>query len=762
MNKKIYKNLLINIMDKALFILFFFIIIRVIKSQELQYKITILDENLKEAAYITPVISESGFLYIITGEKEEEEKYQPGVKTYNRTILKFDINSGDLIERCSINNIPYPFLYGESIMIGNKSEYLLTSTLYSIEVWERIINYAYSEYQIYSHRRFIKQDGDSFYYGFITNNTKNYMQIIRMKLTYNNSDYFNGIKIMDISNYVKVMQYEEMISCDLTEDKENILCVYISEDLFFYISAYNKQLKLLLNEKKESWNGQILNYFMKIVYFKDNSKFIIINSQNDYITRLRYYKYVNNEFISQLSPLIDSNNQYLDVDETQLDGYYFSNDIIAVDSDKIFKIYTSNDRIILTIFQFYDYDLLHIKIYIMKGFNDYGFNYFSNPRIAMFRDSLLICLKTIYNNKETTGFLFLNYPTSKDIILEENNIKIKDLVSIENNIFSLNLKFRILQIPKDFIIISKLKSQEIKEDEDLEIDDELILRQYRINEGTYILKYEGISIGDDLKYSSSKIYPKGKGSPPSSDILIEGKHGKVEINFKHCLDKYYRLDYDLNLCTDVKPKGYYLDEDEKIFKACELPCLDCYGPKINYTHMNCKTCQENYNITSDTNSCYNFLPDNYYLDEDIFKRCHPRCLKCFNGSEDDNNMNCLSCIFEENIFYRRDTHNCIFPDKSEEFKEIEIESSIFFYIFLIILLISIVCSVIILSFLRYKENNNNYINNNMNNNHANNNNDYFPLFNNENNNRNNNRNNNNNNDNHNEQNQIEMGNVRNN
>ena len=715
-------------MENKLFILFFFSIIDIIKSQELQYKITILDEKLKEAAYITPVISENGFLYIITGEKEEEEKYRPGEKTYNRTILKFDITSGDLIDQCSINNISHPFLYGESIMIGNKSEYLLTSTLNSIEVWERTINYRHSEYGVYSRRRFIKQDGDSFYYGFITNHTNNYMQILRMKLTYNDSDYFKGIQIMDISNYVKVMAYEEMISCDLTEDKENIICIYISEDLFFYISVYNKKLTLLLNDKKESWNGQIMNYFMKIVYFKDNSKFIIINSHDDYITRLRYFKYVNNELISQLSPLIDSYNQYLDVDETQLDGYHFSNDIIAVDSDKIFKIYTSDDRIILTIFQFYGYELLHIKIYNMKGFSIYGFKYFSNPRIAMFRDSLLICLKTVCNNKETTGFLFLNYPTSKDIILKENIIKIKDLISIENNIFSLNIKLRILQIPKDFIFLSKFKSQEIKEDEDLEIDDELILRQYRINGGPYILKYEGISIGDDLKFSSSKIYPKGKESPPGSDILIEGRHGKIEINFDHCLYNYSRLDYDLNICTDVKPKGYYLDENENIFKACESPCKECYGAKINYTHMNCKTCKENYNITYDTNSCYNYVPDHYYLDEDIFKRCHPRCLKCFNGSEDDNNMNCLECIYEENIFYRRDTHNCIFPDESKEFQKIVVQSSKFLYIFLIIFTISIVCTGINLCFLCCKEKHNANNNANNNNNNDANNNKYIPLL----------------------------------
>ena len=721
-------------MASKLFLLFFLSIIDIITSEELQYKLTIVDEKLKEAAYITPVISEKGFLYILTGDKEEEEKYQPKAKTYNRIILKFDINSGALVYRYSFNNLSYPFLYGESIMVGNNSEYLLTSTKYSIEVWENT-NYQQSEYEVFGPRRFIKQDGDSFYYGFIRKNLQDLMQIIRMQLTYDDSNKFKGIQIMDISNDVKVLAYEEMISCDFTEDKENIVCIYISEDLFFYISVFKKNFGLLLNVKKESVNGKNLKYFMKIVYFKDNSRFIIINSQGDYITRLRYHKYVNNELINLLSPLIYSDSPYLDVDETQLDGYHYSNDIIAVDSDKIYKIFTSNDIIILTIFQFYNYDsLLHIKIYNMKGFNTYGFNYFSNPRIAMFRDSLLICLKTTYNNMETTGFLFLNYPTSKDISLQENTIKIKDLISIENNIFLLNLKFKILEIPKDFIFLSKLKSQEVKENEDLEVDDELILRQYRINEGPYILKYEGISLGDDLKFSSSKIYPKGNEIPPISDIYIEGRHGQIEINFKQCLDKYYRLDTDLNLCTDVKPEGSYLDENEKIFKSCESPCQECYGPKINYTHMNCKTCKENYIITEDSNSCYDILPDYYYLDEDddIYRRCHPKCLKCISGSTDDNNMSCLECIYEEGIFYRRDTHNCISLDQIEgktKFKDLKIQSSTFFIFFLLILLTSIISTIIIILFCCCKETNdgNEYhpVNNreNINNNNRNHNND---------------------------------------
>ena len=687
-------------MKNKLFIFFILFLSNIYNSttEGTEFKITIVNKDLREAGYITPVVSEDGYLYIITGEKENIETYQPGLRLYNRTILKFNISSRILTNVYSFN-ASIPFIYADSIMIGKNSEYLLASTLYSLEVLDKGIYYE-SKYEVYGYRRFLKQEGDSFYYGLISKNAQNNMQIIKMKIVYDDYNNFKNFQTIMISNNINIMNRQEMISCDSTEDNENILCIYISEDLDFEISVYNKDFRLLLNEKKESWKGLILDYFMKVVYFKDNSKFIIINSKDDYTIRLRYYKYSNNELIDQLSPVIDNSNENLDVDGTQNDGYHYSNDVIAVDSDKIFKIYTVNDEITLTIFQFYDHDsILFIKIYHMKEFSRYRFNSLGNPRLAKFRDTLAICLKAVYNNdKETTGYLFLNYPNSKDVDLKETNtIKIKDLISIENNIFNLNLKFRVLEIPKDFIFISKINFQEIQEGDILEIDDELILKQYRMNEGPYLFKYEGISIGDDKNFSSSKIFPKDTKISPYSEIYIEGREGTITLNFDHCLDTYSGLDYDSNLCTNEKPERYYLDNNDNIFKHCEFPCLECYGARINYTHMNCISCHKFYTITEDSNSCYNHTPDYYYTDSYIYRRCHPRCLKCITGSEDDNNMNCLACIYEENLFYRTDTHNCIFPNEftKREEKNINKQSSIIFVVFFIILLLSIIICFLI-------------------------------------------------------------------
>ena len=112
--------------------------------------------------------------------------------------------------------------------------------------------------------------------------------------------------------------------------------------------------------------------------------------------------------------------------------------------------------------------------------------------------------------------------------------------------------------------------------------------------------------------------------------------------------------------------------------------------------MNCITCQSNYNITEDTHSCYNELPDNYYLDNNIFRRCHERCKTCITGSDNDNNMKCLTC--ETNFFFIPDSNNCISYDemKSNEKKEFKRVTNEYFVAFMFILILSMIISIIIL------------------------------------------------------------------
>ena len=482
-----------------------------------------------------------------------------------------------------------------------------------------------------------------------------------------------------------------MISCDFTFDKKNILCAYITQDKYFTISVFDEDMNIIKTKIFERSPGFQKDYFIKIVYFKSNSNFITMNSEDKLISRLRYFKYINGEIINQLNSITSNNDEYLDISRTQNSGNSYEIDMIPFGNDTIIKVYSFANDIIITIFQFYDFDsLLFIKIYKMEGLSLFGYSNFINPRLALFRNSIVVCITTLFDYNRRSGFFFIGYPTSKDVELTSNRIIIKDLISIKNNLFILDLKFKILKIPKDFIFLSKINNQEIKENENLNEDDELILRQYRIREGPYILKYEGIAIGDDQSYSIGIVYPLNRNKPAPSEILINGEEGEITIDLNECLEGYYHLDYDNNLCTNIKPNGYYLDNETKTFKACCDSCSECFGPQINKTHMQCISCKKGFNMTEDTDSCYNYLPSQYYLDNDTFRRCHSRCYRCLGPPLSNDTMNCLSCISVD-YFFRRDTSNCILSSDFNQRKHIDLstESSWAFIFFNIIFVLSI-------------------------------------------------------------------------
>ena len=121
--------------------------------------------------------------------------------------------------------------------------------------------------------------------------------------------------------------------------------------------------------------------------------------------------------------------------------------------------------------------------------------------------------------------------------------------------------------------------------------------------------------------------------------------------------------------------------------------------------MSCITCIKGYNITEDTKICYDHLPEKYYLDNNTFKKCYERCSRCFNGSNDSENMKCLSCITND-YFFRKDTFNCILRNETPITDVVEIKQSIFLYfLFVSILGISILISIIFLCTSRHPEDN---------------------------------------------------------
>ena len=637
-------------------ILFFSFLLKKIFTDNLFYLHPVYESG-EPTNYIWPVISENGELYIITGENEPKNSIR------YRYIVKYDIISGDFVEQIKYKS-NYGFWRGNAIVAGNNSEYLIITTFgadedkgQSFEFFNlQKLKSKQTEYKVYGYRRTLKKVGSYFYYIYLDPDNQTNMIINKMKLIYNSGDDFPSYRIIQSSNSIKVLHYQAMISCDFTKDNNYILCAYFSEEYKVTISIFNSNLNIIQTKilEKVTNTTDCIEHFIKIVYFKDKTKFVIMNSENFITTRFRYYDYMGTYLKNMLYPIIDKN--YLDFEETQVRYNDGENDIIADDSGRIIKISSdyNNNFIIITIIQFYENDsYFTIKIYNM--YNNNGFNDICQPRLAMFRNSFVVCAAATKNGLHIGNYFFINFPNSTDITLSSNIIKLQNLISIENNLFSLKKKFKVISIPKDFIFINTLNSLEIKNNDVLDISNELKLKQYRIREGTYILKYGAIAVGTDSGYRYMKIYPEIT-IAKIPEIYIEGRQGSIKINFNDCLDGYYKLDYDLNLCTNVKPKGYYLDKDNKIYKTCSNPCRECSGPKINENNMNCLECIDNYYMTEDTNSCYNKIIDNYYLDNNILRRCHPNCKKNNSKAINEYYMNSLECM--NNYYMTEDTNLC--------------------------------------------------------------------------------------------------------
>ena len=657
------------------------------------YSIILVDDNMGSANYIRPIVNNNGDLFILTGETENS-----GNKYYKRRLIKYYYSGKH--ERINYSS-KYNFSNGEIALVDNNILFVTTPS--SFEMLNDKGNCKEYSYEKYGYRRTLKRAESNYYiYAHSDEDNHDCLIIDKFELKYNSGPILPTPSIIKTSSSIPVLIYQAMYSCDLTKDNSYILCVYFSPDKDVKLSFFNTNLALVRTETYENVPDSYPDYFIKILHFKENSKFILMNSRTDTRIRLRYFNFINNKIISQLYSILCNGNDYLDVDETQFSPQQYSNEIIAVDNKKIIKIYAGDDNIIITIFNFLENDsILYIKIFKMNNFKENGFNWFTQPRLAVFKDTLVVCISTNYNNqpKQSTGYFFLNYPNSKDINISgnTNKIKIKDLISIENNLFSLILKLRPIQIPQDFILRNS-NSQNIKEGVLLDINDEIKIIQYRKNTRSNIFKFEGVANGNMAGFSHSKIYPSYK-VPYESNFYIKGREGKIQFDYNgdDCLNGYYHLDYDLDLCTTIKPPKYYIDENSKTYKACQSPCDECNGPIISDELMNCITCKNDFYITEDTNSCYK-EKENYYLDNNILKRCHPRCSKCITGSKDNKKMNCLACIYnyEDIYYYKDDSLNCITASEFKKRDLIDLSSvpNDVFSRFIAILIISIVLGFI--------------------------------------------------------------------
>ena len=397
-------------MSKILFVFLLLLINKIndLEIKENDLKINIIDNDMNRANFAFSLVDEKKFFYIITGENQTPNNtiYE---KSFRRTILKYDINSHILVDKYSYNS-SYPFEISKSVLAGKNSQYLLTISKKSIEIfnWNKLIEFENEITNITGRQELIKID--SYYYNTYIqemiedNQIKHYAFIRKFELIDEKSP---SIKIIYKTDPIQISISLSIFSCATTNDNLYNLCVYFSENSYFTISVYDLNLNLIQTEKEESLTKIETNeLFMKILYFKNDNKFIIIYNVNDETIRLRYFKYINGVFINLLSPIIDTKEQYIEIEGTQKSNISYNNDIALAGEDKIIKISVSDNDIIISIIQFYEHDtLLSIKIYEIENNEQALYDSNRNPIINMIKNSVIICLNT-YDKRPITGYFF--------------------------------------------------------------------------------------------------------------------------------------------------------------------------------------------------------------------------------------------------------------------------------------------------------------------------------------------------------------------
>jgi hypothetical protein len=139
---------------------------------------------------------------------------------------------------------------------------------------------------------------------------------------------------------------------------------------------------------------------------------------------------------------------------------------------------------------------------------------------------------------------------------------------------------------------------------------------------------------------------------------ISKKINDTYMNCLECNNNFY-LTEDTKSCFNNVIDNYYIDNN--MLRKCHPRCKKCSSKEINETYMNCLECNNNYYLTEDTKTCYKNVIDNYYLDNNILRRCHPRCKSCYSGSKNNEEMNCIECLNDKKnqYIYQNDSTNCI-------------------------------------------------------------------------------------------------------
>lgn len=416
------------------------------------------------------------------------------------------------------------------------------------------------------------------------------------KVTYTTKTIFNHNLIIN------------SISCDLSNNKQYYICSYFQgEDIG--ISLFANDTTLLKEKKFSAGVKEPKNYFNKIFFLKDNYNIISINSQNNNEIRFRHLEISENDLkIIQLYEKQKKTSDYLDIKGTQLDSSYLYNDIVTLENDEMIKVYMKSNELWISKIQFY-YGKYMVTIKTKKY---YDFNYRAS-KVHLTRRSNGIVID--YYNGNTFNFIQIGHvkTSTKQVNSEYFTIDNYEIDSL----FKTKLIAEIEFIPDNFAFLRTFENTIVEKDKMVYPEDERFqIVQYRTNENES-LKFQTKLLYEFPTDCEFQMFPDDETeTSPETKILSLGNEGLISFKLNSCFNNFKKIE-NTNICTLIRPEGYYLNHDKNVYSACYETCAECITYSNDYKNMQCLKCKDGHYNEEELYNCKKYetiLPQNVNIE----------------------------------------------------------------------------------------------------------------------------------------------------
>ena len=424
------------------------------------------------------------------------------------------------------------------------------------------------------------------------------------------------------------------IFCDVSKDGKYYICSYFSSENI-ELALFSEKLTLISTKKLNTGVTNAKNHFNKILFLKDNYKIVAINAENNDDIRLHYLEIQKNKInLIKLNKEKNKEDEYIDIKETQLDNSYLYNDIVILENDEIFKFFMKDDIFLMSKIQFYkDNKLLTIRT---KNYPNY-INKASNIHLLRKNNGIII----YFNNGTHFQFLRIGHiNTNINNFINNNDFKISNYEI--QSILQTKQFVEVESIPENFSFIKAIENTFIVKGSIIYPEEDAIkIISYITNN-----RFENLYLQTKLIYefpsdSTIQIFPTDEiDYPPETKIISLGNKGYLSFKIDSCNNGHYYIN-NTEICTSIRPTGYYFDNNKN-----------------------------------------------------VFAQCHNNCAECLTFSDDDSNMKCLQC--KSGYIYNESTFNCAaIKNYVPKTVSIELVNNAFFWVFLVVMIIAIIISFLI-------------------------------------------------------------------